>query len=243
LPALCTETKQLDAARETFKKGTKNCPTSVRLWLAYAEHEATFANNVQKARAVLETARLKVPKNPELWLAAIRLEQRVDNHKKAQQMIAQALQECPKSGILWAHAIASDARQARKSRTHAALNECKEDPYVFAAAAKLFWIDRKISKARGWFNRAVTVGPQIGDIWAAFYKFELEHGTPESQEAVLKRCVEADPTEGEKWKATKRKIENFFTKADGILKQVAAQMKDVFEVVGNPIAATTASLS
>jgi len=117
------ETKQLDAARETFKKGTKNCPTSVRLWLAYAEHEATFANNVQKARAVLETARLKVPKNPELWLAAIRLEQRVDNHKKAQQMIAQALQECPKSGILWAHAIASDARQARKSRTHTALNE------------------------------------------------------------------------------------------------------------------------
>ena len=42
------------------------------------------------------------------------------------------------------------------------------------AVAKLFWVDRKVKKARNWFNRAVTVEPDLGDTWAWFYKFELE---------------------------------------------------------------------
>lgn len=40
-----------------------------------------------------------------------------------------------------------------------ALKKCNDDPHVVAAVAGLFWADRKVDKARSWFNRAVTLNP------------------------------------------------------------------------------------
>lgn len=42
---------------------------------------------------------------------------------------------------------------------------------------RLFWSERKITKAREWFLRTVKIEPDLGDAWAFFYKFELQHGT------------------------------------------------------------------
>ncbi|XP_032112840.1 uncharacterized protein C20orf204 homolog isoform X3 [Sapajus apella] len=41
----------------------------------------------------------------------------------------------------------------------------------------LFWSERKITKAREWFHRTVKIDSDLGDAWAFFYKFELQHGT------------------------------------------------------------------
>jgi pre-mRNA-processing factor 6 len=56
----------------------------------------------------------------------------------------------------------------------------------------------------------------------------LEHGDEKSQEAVLKRCVEADPHHGEVWCSVSKQPANWKLKADGILKTVAAGIVDVF---------------
>lgn len=45
-----------------------------------------------------------------------------------------------------------------------------------------------MDKARSWFNRAVTLEPDVGDFWAQYYKFELQFGSPEAQQQVLDRC-------------------------------------------------------
>ena len=42
---------------------------------------------------------------------------------------------------------------------------------------RLFWSERKITKAREWFLRTVKIEPDLGDAWALFYKFEQQHGT------------------------------------------------------------------
>ena len=34
-----------------------------------------------------------------------------------------------------------------------------------------------MNKSREWFQRAVKIDPDLGDAWAYFYKFELQHGT------------------------------------------------------------------
>jgi uncharacterized protein HemY len=52
--------------------------------------------------------------------------------------------------------------------------------------------DRKVEKARNWFNRAVTLNPDIGDFWALAYKFECQHGTKEQQDDVLARATAGD---------------------------------------------------
>lgn len=44
-------------------------------------------------------------------------------------------------------------------------------------SCRLFWSERKITKAREWFHRTVKIDSDLGDAWALFYKFELQHGT------------------------------------------------------------------
>lgn len=50
---------------------------------------------------------------------------------------------------------------------------------------RLFWSERKITKAREWFLRTVKIEPDLGDAWAFFYKFELQHGTEVSLLYIL----------------------------------------------------------
>ncbi len=64
---------------------------SIPLWRSSARLEEK-AGAVGKARAILEQARLKNPHQDELWLAAVRTEQRAANTKAADALMAKALQ-------------------------------------------------------------------------------------------------------------------------------------------------------
>jgi len=197
----------LDKARKYYQRGLQNCPNSVVLWsLAsqleerVAEYGAGSSNaGVTKARSLLELARLKNPKNPELWLEAIRLERRAGNEKLAVSLIARALQEVPTSGILLAENITTSPRVEQKSKSADAIKKRPDDPRVIAAVASLFASERKHDKARKWYERAVKLDSDLGDSWAKWYAFELDVGTKEGQEDVKQRCIAAEPKHGELW--------------------------------------------
>ena len=78
-------------------------------------------------------------------------------------------------------AIWSEARPTRKARSADALRKASSDAWVLCAVARLFWTERKIEKARHWFERAVAASERPadtwGDIWAWWLKFERQHGT------------------------------------------------------------------
>lgn len=209
----------LKEAKEVYESGLKHCPKCIPLWLSLANLEEKM-NGLSKARAVLTMGRKKNPQNPELWLAAIRAESRHGRKKEAEILMARALQECPSSGILWATSIEMVPRPQRKTKSLDAHKKCDHDPYVTVAVAKLFWHDRKVDKARSWLNRAVTVAPDIGDHWALYYKFELQHGTEEDQKDVVKRCIAAEPKHGEKWQSISKAVENSHQPTEAILKKV-----------------------
>ena len=78
---------------QAYNNGIRRCMGSVPLWRSAARLEEK-AGAVGKARAVLEQARLKNPKQDELWLAAVRTEQRSNNPKAAEALMAKALQVC-----------------------------------------------------------------------------------------------------------------------------------------------------
>nr|XP_010918430.1 protein STABILIZED1 [Elaeis guineensis]XP_010918431.1 protein STABILIZED1 [Elaeis guineensis] len=214
---------QGEQAKEAYENGLKHCPNCIPLWLSLANLEERM-NGLSKARAVLTMARKKNPQSPELWLAAIRAESRHGNKKEADTLMAKALQECPTSGILWAASIEMVPRPQRKSKSADALKRCDHDPHVIAAVAKLFWYDRKVDKARNWFNRAVTLAPDIGDFWALYYKFELQHGTEEQQKDVLKRCISAEPKHGERWQAISKAVENSHLPIEALLKKAVVAL-------------------
>ena len=96
---------------------------------------------------------------------------------KTDSSFAIALQECPNSGLLWSEAIFMEPRPQRKTKSVDALKKCDNDPIIITTIARLFWAERKVDKARTWFEKAVKVDPDRGDSWAWFYKFECQHGT------------------------------------------------------------------
>ncbi|XP_026545088.1 pre-mRNA-processing factor 6 [Notechis scutatus] len=217
----------IEKARDAYNQGLKKCPGSIPLWLLLSRLEEKVGQ-LTRARAILEKSRLKNPKNQDLWLESVRLEYRAGLKNIANTLMAKALQECPNSGILWSEAIFLEARPQRKTKSVDALKKCEHDPHVLLAVAKLFWSERKITKAREWFHRTVKIDSDLGDAWAFFYKFELQHGTEEQQEEARKRCENAEPRHGELWCEVSKDISNWQSKIGEILMLVAAKIKNTF---------------
>jgi pre-mRNA-processing factor 6 len=184
----------------------KICSKCEKLWVPLSLLEEQ--GNVVKARSILDIFRLKIPRNPTLWVHAIRLERRSGNEKMAATLMAKALQECPNSGLLRAEAIRNASRTEQKSRCADAIKRCPDDPLVISAVASLFASERKYDKARKWFERAVALNPDIGDSWAQFYSFELTYGTAEHQQNIMVRCKKAEPRHGELWCRVAKDMKN-----------------------------------
>ncbi|XP_020256952.1 protein STABILIZED1 [Asparagus officinalis] len=214
----------IEEARRAYEKGLKQCPSCIPLWLSLASLEERM-NGLTKARAVLTNARKKNPQNPEVWLAAIRAESRHGIKKEADSLMAKALQGISPSSEFCGCCFDEMApRPQRKAKSADALKRCDHDPHVIATVAKLFWHDRKVDKARSWFNRAVTLSPDVGDFWALYYKFELQHGNEDTQKDVLKRCVAAEPKHGERWTSISKAVENSHLLVEAILKKVVVAL-------------------
>lgn len=215
----------LDRARKFYQRGLTNCSDSVILWVLSSKLEekapqllAKANGNVNsnshsgigftKARSLLELARLKNPKSPELWVEAIRLERRAGNDKLAVTLMARALQECPKSGLLLAENISTSPRPEQKAKSADAIKKNPDDPLVITAVASLFASERKQEKARKWFERAVVLNPDLGDSWVKYYAFELGVGNHAKAKSIRERCIIADPKHGEFWCSIMKDMKN-----------------------------------
>ena len=214
----------LEKARKVYQEGLEKCPNNIVLWILASRLEEsahTFGDPVvngsststvgagfTKARSLLELGRLKNPKNDELWLEAVRLERRSGNQKLAESLMARALQECPKSGRLLAENVLIAPRVEQKAKSRDAVGANAESPLVIAAVATLFASDRKTEKARKWFERAVLLDQDNGDLWARYYKFETQHGSEDKKNTIKERCIKADPKHGEVWQSVSKSIEN-----------------------------------
>jgi len=195
------------AARTAYQTGLRYCHDAIPLWCLSARlHEA--GGQPTRARNVLEMGRVKNPRTPALWLEAVRLERRAGQGRLAETLLAKALQECPTSGLLWAEDIRAATRAGRRRKVEDALHRCGDDPHVVVEVARFFVSLGKYSKARKWFKRAVTLDPDLGDAWAAFYAFELAHGNEEQQSAVADKCEASDPRHGEAWNAVVKRPEH-----------------------------------
>ncbi|KAL1586090.1 hypothetical protein WHR41_04790 [Cladosporium halotolerans] len=211
----------LPQAREAFNTGTRACPQSVPLWLLASRLEEKMGV-VVKARSILDRARLAVKKSPELWTESVRLEWRAKNLPAANAKMAQALQECPTSGLVWSERIWHlEARTQRKPRILEAIQKADNDPILFVTAARIFWAERKLEKADAWFQKAAILDTDYGDTWAWWYKFLLQHGTEEKRGDVVSKCVLNEPKHGEVWQAVWKAPENAGVGTEAVLKKVA----------------------
>ena len=214
----------LEAARAAYSEGLRRAPKSVALWLDFAWLEEK-AGATSRARALLEQGRVRNPRNPDLWLAAVRLERRLESQAAAEALMAKALQDCPTSGQLWAEHVGMAPRPQRKRRSVDALKRCNNDPQIVAAVAQLFWSDNKVEKARSWFQRAVKLEPDNGDLWAALYRFEQAHGDADQRASVVVAGQQADPKHGQRWPGFSKAVENTHASFQDVLEKVAVDLE------------------
>ncbi|KAF9184494.1 hypothetical protein BGZ51_009400 [Haplosporangium sp. Z 767] len=210
-------------ARENYIKALKSCPKSVPLWILASRLEEK-AGMLTKARAMLDKARLLNPKTPELWLESVRIELRGNNANFGKAQMAKALQECPSSGLLWSEAVWLETRAQRKGKVVDALKKSENSAHVLITAARLFWSDRQVEKARSWFQRAEKADSDLGDAWAWHYKFEIEHGDEARKNDLVMRCKAAEPRYGEYWQAVSKDLRNAGKPLDDILILTAASL-------------------
>ena len=199
---------------------------------------------IVKARSVLDRARLAVPKSAELWTESVRVERRANNIPQAKVLMAKALQEVPNSGLLWSEAIWHlEPRTQRKPRSLEAIKKVDNDPILFVTVARIFWGERKLEKAQNWFEKAILLDSDIGDTWAWYYKFLLQHGTEvcrngalfavgvelilmqEKRNDVIQKCIMSEPKHGEVWQAIAKDPKNARNGTEDILKIVAAKLE------------------
>ncbi|KAE9398559.1 hypothetical protein BT96DRAFT_957550 [Gymnopus androsaceus JB14] len=216
------------AARASFALGFRTCPKEPTLWILASRLEEADGKSI-KARALLEKARQVNPSNELIWAEAVGVEERSGGAAQAKAMLARALQDCPTSGLLWTMSIWLEPRPQRKTRALDALKKSNDNPLIICTVARLFWAERKIEKARQWFQRAVPprpddsvdTGADIGDLWGWWLKFERQHGTEEHREEVRVKCVAAEPHHGLVWQAIAKDLKNNAKSIREILEMVA----------------------
>ncbi|RKO97704.1 hypothetical protein CXG81DRAFT_4888, partial [Caulochytrium protostelioides] len=213
---------ETDAARAVLSRGCKAVPAAAPLWLQASALE-TRAGHVARARALLERALLVCPTAPALWIAAVRLEQ-ARSATSGRALLAKALTTCPPAtaGPLWAFAILQEPRAQRRARAMDALKQSPNDAHVLLVVARLFAAERKIDRARTWFRHAVTSDSDLGDAWAYWYRFEMEHGTAAARARLIGQCRDADPRHGELWQAVSKALPHLGKPTEAILPLAAA---------------------
>lgn len=224
-PNNVNNTNNVNKARRTFTQACQHCPQSIPLWLEFSRLEER-QHNLTRCRAILDKARLLHPQEPLLWQEMIRLEQRHQpTLHTARTLLAQSLQQCPHSGLLWSLAIELEPRPSRKSKSVDALKACTDqDPHVLLAISRLFWSERRLDKCRSWLERTCRLKPDWGDAWAYWYKWECEYGTPDSQHQVQTACQQAEPRYGEYWQPMAKHPTHWQWSTDTILKHVSHQV-------------------
>jgi pre-mRNA-processing factor 6 len=236
---------KLPLAREAYSTGTKACPKSVPLWLLFSRLEEKAGMTV-KARSVLDRARLAVPKSAELWTESVRVERRANNISQAKVLMAKALQEVPTSGLLYSESIWHlEPRTQRKPRALQAIKKVDNDPILFVTIARIFWGERRLEKAQNWFEKAILLDSDLGDTWAWYFKFLLQHGTEvshastgrrlgavdaniyaqEKRADVIAKCILSEPRHGEVWQSVAKDPKNATIGLEGILKVVVGKLE------------------
>jgi pre-mRNA-processing factor 6 len=208
-------------AREAYNIGTRACPTSVPLFILLSRLEEAD-KKVVKARSVLERGIGASPKSAELRLEQIRVERRAGNLPQAKVLMAKALQALPTSGVLWSESIWHlEPRTQRKPRSLEAIKKCDNDPTLFVTVARVFWGERRLDKAANWFEKAILLDADLGDTWAWYLKFLLQHGTEEKTKDTIAKAVSNEPKHGELWQAVAKDPKNTGWGTEQILKRVA----------------------
>ncbi|KAF8483099.1 hypothetical protein F5888DRAFT_1844101 [Russula emetica] len=216
---------QSDLALKTVTTALSKYPKFAKLYMVQGQiHQA--ANKHSAARAAYAAGIKAVPKDFTLRVLASRLEEADGKSIRARALLEKARLVNPKSDVLWAGRGAfRRPLRGRRCLRAARMPNIRHALVNGNLVARLYWADRRIEEAREWFERAVSAGPDLGDAWGWWLKFERKHETAAQQEDVIVRCQAAEPRHGETWQPIAKDDKNGGKSAKEIPELVAVALQ------------------
>jgi pre-mRNA-processing factor 6 len=180
-------------ARVLLESVIKTNPRHGPGWIAAARLEE-YAGKVVAARNVIRRGCEMCPKNEDVWLESIRLN---DNHN-AKIIAAQAIQNNDRSVSLWIEAMKLESIPAAKKRVlRKALDHIPQSVAIWKEAVNL---EENPEDARLLLAKATEIIPLSVELWLALARLE----TPEQAQVVLNKARKAVPASFEIWVAAAR---------------------------------------
>ncbi|EEY14294.1 pre-mRNA-splicing factor prp1 [Verticillium alfalfae VaMs.102] len=210
----------INRVRELLTSVTKTNPNSPGGWIAGARLEE-LAGKTVAARNVIARGCEKCPKNVDVWLENIRL----NDVRNAKIIAAEAIKKNDKSVLLWVEAMRLENEPRAKKRViRLALDHIPDSEALWKEAVNL---EEDQTDARLLLAKATEIIPLSVDLWLALARLE----TPENAQKVLNKARKAVPTSFEIWIAAARLQEqlgasvNVMKRAVNVLVKEAAMPK------------------
>jgi len=224
---LLMENKCAKEAREVAAVGTKACSISEDLWITLAEIDEKYLNVTIRARSVLDTAIIEIPKSDKLWEAKIMLERRNNDLVSARQIANKAMKLFPESPLIRIQFLSLIPKMSqRKNALVEALKATNNSSAILLGIGVLFWIDGKPSKAKSWFERSLISDNLNGDCWAWLYCYHKSHSTDVEIKGFIADFEQKfeDINRGDIWNKVNKSVENFTKQPTEILELVSDEI-------------------
>ncbi|KAI0393276.1 PRP1 splicing factor [Xylariaceae sp. FL0594] len=183
----------INRVRELLESVIKTNPNNGPGWIAAARLEE-LAGKIVAARNVIARGCEHCPKNEDVWLENIRL----NDQRNARIIAANAIKKNSRSVRLWVEAmkLEDDARSKKRVIRHA-LDNIPESEALWKEAVNL---EEDPDDARLLLAKATQLIPLSVDLWLALARLE----TPENAQKVLNLARNHCPTSHEIWIAAAR---------------------------------------
>jgi len=193
LPESAAQVGDINRVRELLESVIKTNPNNGPGWIAAARLEE-LAGKIVAARNVIARGCEHCPKNEDVWLENIRL----NDQRNARIIAANAIKKNSRSVRLWVEAmkLEDDARSKKRVIRHA-LDNIPESEALWKEAVNL---EEDPDDARLLLAKATELIPLSVDLWLALARLE----TPENAQKVLNRARKHCPTSHEIWIAAAR---------------------------------------
>ncbi|ROT41744.1 hypothetical protein SODALDRAFT_128349 [Sodiomyces alkalinus F11] len=183
----------INRVRELLTSVTKTNPNSPGGWIAAARLEE-LAGRTVAARNTIARGCEKCPKNVDVWLENIRL----NDKRNAKIIAAEAIKKNDRSVPLWVEAMRLETEPRAKKRViRLALDHIPDSEALWKEAVNL---EEDEADARLLLAKATELIPLSLDLWLALARLE----TPENAQKVLNKARKAIPTSHEIWIAAAR---------------------------------------
>jgi pre-mRNA-processing factor 6 len=214
-------------SRAILEQARTRVPKNEWLWLAAVRQELAAdpsgvdPDAIKAADALLAKGLQECPGSGALWAQAVKAAPRPQRKAKSVDALKRYVRTV---SLPYSNTQLPPNYHPITDQSPLSFHRCDNDPRIIASIAALFASDRKVDKARSWFNRACTLDPDIGDHWAAYYRFEAQHGGDEMAAAVAERCKASEPKHGELWQRVSKRVVNWHDDSVTLLKKCVAEM-------------------